>query len=526
MKNCLQVLLIAFLVVGCGVPASPTQPPVASSTEIFSTLTATALPTMTEQLSTSTSAPLPTATSTPEPGLRTNGPYFAYFREVDNKYQLVMMDADGGGRKAITLPPEVATFDVKYVSPDGKWLAFYTGSAGDFTQMPVLGAANLTLNLLNLTTGETQIVTPLLSKDYPNNFEEAARRLNNPDITAGSLYGAFVNGIINAFAWSPNGQYLAFAGQMDGLSSDLYVYDMTTKNIQRLSSGDEELQWIEWSPDGKWILQGSTFEVGMGTLNNIYASSFDGISVKYLVKASEMGEWLNPHAFVVHDNQNGLGNYEFRLIDINEGSVHKIWDGPVMSYGLNSNKNEFAVFAHLFGQSPYLSTDPDPDFVPGLYLINLKTFKATYLKTPNNDGMPYYVNPFGVGDNIFVFMASGVDQTSYLLSDTSNLSALDIKGIEVIKSSPDASRWMVVADKTLEVYSSANEKMNSMVLPFPDLRDIQRATFVWQPDSSGLILISGTNIYFVNNVTGKTKLVENNYLEAFLSHNYMWINSQ
>ena len=34
---------------------------------------------------------------------------------------------------------------------------------------------------MNLGTGETQIVTPLLSKDYPNNFVEAAKKLNDPN---------------------------------------------------------------------------------------------------------------------------------------------------------------------------------------------------------------------------------------------------------------------------------------------------------------------------------------------------------
>ena len=141
----------------------------------------------------------------------------------------------------------------RYVSPDGKWLAFYTGSAGNPVDMPASGTFDLTLNLLDLSTGEEQPITPLLSKDYPNNFVTAAAQLNDPDITAEYLYQAFVHGITRALAWSADGRYLAFAGQMDGLSSDLYLYDVETKTIRRLSSGDQELQWIDWSPDGKWI---------------------------------------------------------------------------------------------------------------------------------------------------------------------------------------------------------------------------------------------------------------------------------
>ena len=72
-------------------------------------------------------------TVTPEPPLQTSVPYFAYFRSVNQVYQLVVMDADGTGRKVIDLPQEaIQSFpnkqndlDVKLVSPDGHWMAFY-----------------------------------------------------------------------------------------------------------------------------------------------------------------------------------------------------------------------------------------------------------------------------------------------------------------------------------------------------------------------------------------------------------------
>jgi len=80
--------------------------------------------------------------------------------------------------------------------------------------------------------------------------------------------------------WSPDGRYLAFAGQMDGLSSDLYIYDSVSGAIQRLSSGPQEVGWISWSPDGKWILDGSTYSFGEGMRYAVYATSLDGTIVK------------------------------------------------------------------------------------------------------------------------------------------------------------------------------------------------------------------------------------------------------
>ena len=134
-KSIALVSVIALLVLGCSTPATvfpmPTESPAPTIEPSY-----THEPTATEVVSTPTL--FPTQTLTPEPSLQTDGPYFMYFRQVDWKYQLVMMDADGEGRKNISLPPEIAEIlpierfhpDMKFVSPDGKWLAYSSDESG------------------------------------------------------------------------------------------------------------------------------------------------------------------------------------------------------------------------------------------------------------------------------------------------------------------------------------------------------------------------------------------------------------
>jgi len=344
-ENLILTLLIAFLVFGCGAPPLPPSLPVDTPTTTFHTLTSTPQPTATEVPPTATAIPA-TPTLTPETGLQTNGPYFAYFQLSNLTLRLVFENADGKGRKVIKLPKAINDSyahgtlpapDIRFVSPDGHWLAFYTGSAGKNGQMPAQGTADLTLNLLDLETGETQVITPLLSKDYPNNFAEAAKNLNNPDRTAESLYDAFTYGIMKTLAWSPDGKYLAFAGQMDGFSSDLYVYEVGTKSIRRLSSGDQELQWINWSPDGKWIVHSGVYGVGAGMTFDIYVASLDGSSVPHIstsVLYDGIEDWLNDHQYFENDGDNGPGEYGLRLVDIETGGITKIWDGSFYSYSV------------------------------------------------------------------------------------------------------------------------------------------------------------------------------------------------
>src|SRR5258706_1038038 len=177
-ENFVLTLLIAFLVSGCSAPATPTLMPTEISTPLPQPTVA----------SSPTAIPLPSAVAPiSKPPLKTNGPYFTYFREVDGVYQLVMMDADGAGRKVIDLPQGFVDsltnqqygLDMKFVSPNGKWLAFYTGFAGKNWFDPEIGDGpfNLTLKLLDLTTGDIQVITPLLSKDYLDNFTKAEKHL-------------------------------------------------------------------------------------------------------------------------------------------------------------------------------------------------------------------------------------------------------------------------------------------------------------------------------------------------------------
>jgi len=171
-ENITSLLLAAFLLLGCGAPTSPTQPSIVSPIisihpTVVSSPSATTRPTVTKKP--------PTPISTPEPELQTNGPYFAYFQKKNSTLQLIFVDANGQGRKVIELPKVISNSlalgtrsspDMRYVSPDGKWIAFYTGSAGKYIEMPAQGASDLTLNLFDVETGETQVVTALLSKDY------------------------------------------------------------------------------------------------------------------------------------------------------------------------------------------------------------------------------------------------------------------------------------------------------------------------------------------------------------------------
>ena len=536
------IFVIGCLLAGCGnAPASPTQSLAKTPTTALSTLTSTPSQTATQKPPTPTRTPKSaTPTRTPEPGLQTNGPYLAYFQEDEHGIRrLVLMDADGAGRKVIELPKGINEAfavvqppdpDIRWVSPDGKWLAFRTGTAGNSVDVPAQGVSDLTLHLLDLSTGEVQVITPLLSTDYPNNFAEAARKLNDPSITAQSLYDAFAYGITGALDWSPDGRYLAFAGQMDGLSSDLYVYDVETKSIRRLSSGDKELQWIEWSPTGKWIMHGSTYFAGMGMIFDIYAATIDSTSVPYIstnIQFDGIDRWLNSYQYFENDGDNGPGEYGLRLVDVDTGDIKKIWNGSFYSYEVDKRGLWVAVFASSPDVSP-VSADGsfnfDFDFVPAFYLINLETLEKSRFEFPDPIHAFNMVQPFGLGGYEFVVM----DETSYdavLLSTDGQFTPIDLDdgdsvGNVKISVSPNSEYWIAVTDQTVRIFSADNTLVTDQAFD-SFARDI-----VWRPDSSGAFLITGSEIYSMDIPDGDIKLVETDLITDSYLSTYKWINGQ
>lgn len=520
------IFVVLCLVMGCsGAPASPTQPPVESPTTAISTLTSTPALTSTPQPTATAKPAMPTLT--PEAGLQTNGPYLAYFQQDEHGVRrLVLLDADGVGRKLIELPKGIAEAfavvqppipDMRWLSPDAKWLAFYTGSAGDPVDMPASGTFDLALNLLDLATGEEQVITPLLSKDYPNNFVEAAGQLNDPDITAEYLYQAFVYGITRALAWSPDGRYLAFAGQMDGLSSDLYLYDVETKTIRRLSSGDQELQWIDWSPDGKWILHSGVYWVGAGMRYDIYAATIDGASAPYIstnIKDNGIDTWLNTHQYLESDGENVVGLYGLRLVDIETGTITRIWDGSFYSYAVEKGGKWMAVFVSSPDASPVSANGEfvfDFDFVPAIYLINLATLEKSRVAFP--DAAP--IQSFGLGSQDFVIM----DQNPVFLSKDGSLTQTDLGDVK-ISVSPNSEYWLAVTGETVKIFSVDNTLIKDTSLLHAFINDI-----TWRPDSSGVFLISDSEIFSMDVPDGDIETVETSLMNGQGPY-YKWVSGR
>lgn len=248
-------MCLLISVTSCSAQAEPTavstSTPIPATTEPTTAPTDTAVPTLTP----TPNQPPPTSEPTPAPTVEAS---IVEETAVDpplliaSSLGIFAAAADGShitqlGDNSIAIGNKVYGYQSAF-SPDGRFLA-YSSPAGEPT----------TLNLLNVSSGETRLITPLLSEETQVRPEDDCLGFDND---SNRCQSAFTVGDV---VWSPDGEKLAFISAHAGSSSDVYLYTVADQQIAQLSSGPTAVSHLFWSPDSQSIFyHGIHFYSGSG----------------------------------------------------------------------------------------------------------------------------------------------------------------------------------------------------------------------------------------------------------------------
>jgi WD40 repeat protein len=520
----LSFLLIAFALTACEIPrvggAQATPTPIAlPSQTATAVLTGTAMPSPTST---------PTETPTPLPTLGSK-PYLMIPQDSDDDPKLMIYDADGVGRKLVELPSGsyMSSYRMKYiVSPDGQWLAFYTGHFVIYqtasTHIPE--ELPITLNLLNLKDSTIRKIVDVVTTGYAIKLDKVAEKLKilladdykeiGVDWVGSRELYAFQYGI-HAAAWSPDGLMLAFAAQLDGISSDVYVYHLDTGEIQQVEESLRSVSSIKWSPDGKYILfrnarpgnvyDGETFHaVAVGK------SVTDEPQTLFSNTWLSVGDWLPPNFVLTSDGSDTAGNFNLYKLSIKTGQITDLWLGAVSDYAVDP-ENQLIVINTGEWAAPEKQ---------GVYFLS---YSGKSVKVLNGI---YYLSLFFRGGAKHRFIAAGIGGKKGheikgvfgLSFDEKEPTSLGSFSENQISISPDHA-WMLLFDETnLYLY----DKNDELVKTFP-IADINK--IIWRPDSQAIFYSTGKQLYSLSIPTGALKLLDQCDLKycSFDLENAVWL---
>jgi len=98
------------------------------------------------------------------------------------------------------------------------------------------------------------------------------------NIAGGNIRRITTNGFCDSPAWSPRGDKIVFTMRKGREHYDLYVYDLPSASISRLTQDERNNENPSWSPDGRFIV----FTSSRYGKNELYTMAVDGSGIKKL----------------------------------------------------------------------------------------------------------------------------------------------------------------------------------------------------------------------------------------------------
>jgi hypothetical protein len=211
------------------------------------------------------------------------------------------------------------------------------------------------LNLINLPFIDLREISPVIKYDqieaiateYPK-YEESS--YGNSSFFHIEQIKASVSRP-GSIAFSPRGTHIAFSAALDGPTSDLYIADVRTSEVRRLSSGLSQAVDLEWSPFGDYIIHTAAIEInserGGGPnmpVDGIWSASPDGTEMILLKKGqTETTGWMSPYLLLMYRWGMGCGSYDLSAVDIRTGSSTILFQGAFEQAVVDPNSGTVLV---------------------------------------------------------------------------------------------------------------------------------------------------------------------------------------
>ncbi|MGD8813335.1 MAG: hypothetical protein PVI78_02550 [Anaerolineales bacterium] len=433
-----------------------------------STSTPSSSPTATRQ----TEPPPPTATqeqpiiitTTPSDAARDldfAGPWLLAIDDVS----ISAFNSDGSG-----YTPLLADGPINYaLSPDERILVYVTDTH------PRDEARGLQLRMLALPNGPDELITELQNPDLVPPDEPG---IGDPVTEAARAI------VMTSPRWSHDGDYIAFIGQQDGSSADLYVYDVQDREITQLTDGPSQAYGISISPGDEHIFHAGALGFGTGAgfadAGSWIARSDDSGIIDTTTNngSDQVMVWYAPRGFLLASWRQPCGLADLHSFDIETRSYTEIW--PYFF--------EFVVFDETTGGVAFLvpegfDTCTEGGQPTGLFYMTDVDDRARTVSNQAFDGLlvdPSTPGAFLLRDDIGIYRFQPTSQIDFLGEAISRDPLY----------SPQSGMWLW--------YGSWGENTGLWVGQLPGtpskVSDAGVMSATWSPDGS-MVFLTGSSDY-------------------------------
>ncbi len=260
---------------------------------------------------------------------------------------------------------------------------------GDQAALVVNNDQALDLVLVSIPSGETKTITHLL--DAPQSESDISP-------TSAHSFAYYAIAQYNSVAWNPDGSQLAFMGAINGPTSDLYLYDISTGKITQLTDGPSQAILPSWSPDGQYILHYGVSWVPPFGGAIIGYTQMDGVWAVHAADGKVLNEpkpkglhdnfvgWQDNTHYLTYDSDDQCFSQNLHTVDVTTGKTTPVMDLSFY-YGIaQSPENHALLFAGAAGCS---NSPGEGTFLllrgqtSPVKLLDKKTYEVSWLPESN-----------------------------------------------------------------------------------------------------------------------------------------------
>ena len=185
---------------------------------------------------------------------------------------------------------------------------------------------------------------------------------------------------VGQMAWSSDGAQLAFISSHAGPSPDLYVLDVNSWEVRRLTSGPSHAVGLNWSPDNADIFHAGVDKMYVGYSGAgyqgwvFYAAAADGSEV--ITTGEGMGDmggettvgWYSPQQALMVSDFWWCGMFDMRMVNIKTGEKSVIWKSQFDDFAYAPAAKKMLVWSSA-GETQ--GKECGSKYGSGLYMLDL-----------------------------------------------------------------------------------------------------------------------------------------------------------